>query len=147
MPTFAPRFAVRRAIGFEHNGQMGACIAAAIGDDAGAGAVAGGVARLAMSCSLPCSGELVPANLNWPHTDRPVRHDVDRVSSMNLPQAPPLNLLKEIDWQDRRREVREAIPAASDRHNPRVPCRAGRLQALGADLGVENQAALEMRQE
>jgi len=65
---------------------------------------------------------------------------------MNLPQAPPLNLLKEIDWQDRRRDVREAIPAANDRHDPSGPCRAERLQALGADLGVEYQAALELLQ-
>ncbi len=73
-----------------------------------------------MPCSLPCSGEFVPANLSCPRTDRPVRHDADRVRSTNLPQAPTLNLLKEIDWQDRRRDVREAIPAANDRHNPSV---------------------------
>jgi len=63
-----------------------------------------------------------------------------------LPQAPTLNLPEEIDQQDRRRDVREATPAANDRHNPSLTGRVERLQALGADFGVEYQAALETRQ-
>lgn len=60
---------------------------------------------------------------------------------MNLFRSLALDRIEEINKQHRRREVREAIPAADGRHDPRVPRRVTCLQALGCVSDVLWQAA------
>ena len=85
-------------------------------------------------------GQRVLVRANDSDKRHPNRH-LTGVSSMNPLQTPPLYQFKEIHKQDRRRHVREAIPAANNRNNPLFPRRVERLQALGGVSDALRQAA------